>query len=176
MNLHECYDYKNQLMSDLLTDDKVLELLDAGVLKQNADQLVYEVVYPYEYIPETVEYGHTFICCDVDVQIPNRRIIGDTQLFYTPILYVWVFTHKSKLRLPTGGVRTDELVSAIADRINGSMYYGLGEMQLYSVKRFAPIVDFQGKVMAFTTREFNHTNTHTSSGSRPIPSNRKRGV
>lgn len=176
MNLHECYDYKNQLMSDLLADDKVLELLDAGILKQNADQLVYNVVYPYEYIPETVEHGHTYICCDVDVQVPNSRILGDTQLFYTPILYIWVFSHKSKLRLPGGGVRTDELVAAIADKINGSMYYGLGEMQLYSVKRFAPIIDFQGKVMAFTTREFNHTNTHTSANSRPIPSNRKRGI
>lgn len=173
MNLAEVYDYKNQLMKDLLTDKRIVELLDSGVLFQNADQLVYKQVFPYEYIPDTVEHGHTFICCDVDVQVPNTRVLGDTQLFYTPILYVWVFTHKSKLRLPEGGVRPDAIVAEIANKINGSHFYGLGELQLYSAKRFAPIIDFQGKALSFTTREFNHLNSSVSG--RPIPSNRKRG-
>lgn len=181
MNLQEFFDYKNQLMSDLLTNERIVDLLDHkvdknGVLIQNADQLVYDIVYPYEYIPETVEHGHTYICCDVDVMVPNSRNLGDTQLYYTPILYVWVFTHKSKLRLPEGGVRTDALCAEIASQINGSHYYGLGELQLYSVKRFSPIIDFQGKAMAFTATDFNHTNYHNTAAAKPIPSNRKRGV
>jgi hypothetical protein len=171
MNLHDFYDYKNQLCKDLLTNERIVELLDKGVMMQNADRLMYDVVYPFEYIPDTVEHGHTFICCDVDVQVPNGRELGDKQLFYSPILYVWEFTHKSKLRLPEGGVRTDELAAAIADQINGSRFYGLGQLQLYSAKRFSPIIDFQGKALAFVAREWNHPYNPKQA----IPANRKRG-
>ncbi len=106
-----------------------------------------------------------FICCDVDVQ----RSVNKT--FLLPVLYVWVFTHKSKLRLPEGGVRTDKLASEIAKAINGSRYYGLGELDLYSAKRFAPITDYQGKVLTFQATDFNR---FTPSG-KPVPSNRKQG-
>ena len=82
-----------------------------------------------------------------------------------------MFTHKSKIRLPEGGVRTDKLCSEIAKAINGSRFYGLGELDLYSVKRFAPITDYQGKVMMFQATDFNRF----SPSGKPIPSNRKTG-
>ena len=75
------------------------------------------------------------------------------------------------MRLPEGGVRVDKLCSEIAKTINGSRYYGLGELDLYSVRRFAPITDYQGKVMSFQAKEFNR---FTPTG-KPIPSNRKIG-
>jgi len=166
MQLEEFFDYKNQLMQDLLTNQTIVRLLsDDETVIENPDSLVYSQVHPYEYIPDTVEHGKTFICCDVDVQ----KSLNKTYLI--PVLYVWVFSHKSKLRLPEGGVRTDRLVSEIAKAINGSRFYGLGELDLYSVKRFAPINDYQGKVMTFNATEFNR---HSPTG-KPVPSNRKNG-
>ena len=163
--LDELFDYKNQLMADLLTREDIVALIDETVELKNAKKLVYKQVFPYEYVPDTVEEGKTFICCDVDIQ----KAVNKTYLL--PTLYVWVFTHKSKLRLPEGGVRTDRLVSKIAGAINGSRYYGLGELDLYSVKRFAPMTDFQGKVMTFYATDFNKLHNPT----KPIPSNRKKG-
>ena len=86
-------------------------------------------------------------------------------------IYIWVFSHKSKLRMLEGGVRVDKLVSEISKIINGSRYYGLGELDLYSVKRFSPIMDYQGKVMMFQATEFNRP----SPNRKPVPSNRKKG-
>ena len=166
MQLDEFFDYKNQLMADLLTNKAVVRLLcDDGKIVEDPQDLVYTQVHPYEYIPETVEHGQTFICCDVDIQ----RSLNKT--FLLPVLYIWVFTHKSKLRLPEGGVRVDKLVSEIAKQINGSRDYGLGELDLYSVKRFAPITDYQGKIMMFQAKDFNRL---TPTG-RSVPANRKRG-
>ena len=91
--------------------------------------------------------------------------------FLIPVLYVWVFTHKSKMKLPKGGVRVDRLCSEIAKAVNGSRYYGLGEMDLYAVKRFAPVTDYQGKVMTFQAKDFNRV----SPTGKPVPSNRKTG-
>ena len=163
--LDELFDYKNQLMEDLLTHKDIVALIDDTVELKNAKKLVYKQVFPYEYVPDTVEEGKTFICCDVDIQ----KTVNQT--FLLPTLYVWVFTHKSKLRLPEGGVRTDKLCSKIAGAINGSREYGLGELDLYSVKRFAPMTDFQGKIMTFTAKDFNRLHNPY----RPIPSNRKKG-
>lgn len=166
MHLEEFYDYKNRLMEDLLTNADIVRLLDDNFRTTDTpEKLVYTQVFPHEYIPDTIEHGQTFICCDVDIQ----KSVSKT--FLSPVLYIWVFSHKSKLRLPEGGVRTDKLCSKIAEAINGSRFYGLGELDLYSAKRFAPIADYQGKVLTFHAKEFNRT----SPTGKPIPTNRKSG-
>lgn len=165
MQLQEFFDYKNQLMEDLLTNEDIVRLIDNTVALQNADSLAYTQVFPCEYVPDTVQEGKTYICFDVDVQ----RAADKT--FLSPTLFVWVFTHRSKLRLPEGGVRTDKLCSEICKAINGSRKYGLGELNLYSVKRFAPMTDFQGKVLTFYAKDFNRV----YDGKKYTPENRKRG-
>ena len=165
MQLQEFFDYKNQLMEDLLTNSEIVRLVNDTVTLENAEALAYTQVFPCEYVPDTVEHGTTYICFDVD----SLESVNKTYLL--PTLYVWVFTHKSLLRLPEGGVRTDKLCSEICNAINGSRMYGLGELNLYSVKRFAPMTDYQGKCMAFRAVDFNKQ----FDPNRPTPSNRKRG-
>lgn len=163
MYLEEFYDYKNKFVEDIVTNETIVNLLDGEFTKDGQKKLVYSQVFPYEFIPDTVEEATTFICCDVDIQ----EVIDKTYL--VPVIYVWVFTHKSKLRLPTGGVRTDKICSEIAKEINGSRFYGLGETNLSSVRRFAPMSDYQGKVMTFRTTEFNRL----YKSDKPMPKNRK---
>lgn len=164
MQLEEFFDYKNQLMEDLLTREDIVGLIDEDIKIEDATTLAYKRVFPCEYVPDTVEHGATYICFDVDIQAS----VGKT--FLSPTLYVWVFTHRSKLRLAEGGVRTDKICSQICKAINGSREYGLGELNLYSVKRFAPMTDFQGKVMTFHAKDFNRQ----FDPNKKTPSNRKR--
>lgn len=167
MQLSDFFDYKNQLMEDLLTNEEIVKLIDAGgVTTENAGELAYSRVFPCEYVPDTVQDGYTFICFDVDV----TRV--DDKTYLSPMLYVWVFTHRSKLRLPEGGVRTDKLCNEICKAINGSRKYGLGELNLYACKRFAPMTDYQGKVMMFTCKEFNRLHDNNKF----TPTNRKRAT
>lgn len=166
MLLDEFYDYKNQLMEDVLTTESIVKLLSEGNdYNIPAIDLAYKQVFPFEYVPETIEHGQTFICFDVDIQK------AASQTYLLPVIYVWVFAHKSRLRLPEGGVRTDMLAAEIARKLNGSRMYGLGTLDFYSSKRFAPIADYQGKVLTFHAVDFN---TPKPTGQR-IPSNRKTG-
>lgn len=164
MNLHDLYDYKNQLMKDILTDPSIVELIDDDVPIEEAYQMAYKNVYPLEYMPETIHDGRTFVCFDVSVQ----QSVSKTYLL--PTLYIWVFVHRDKLRLPEGGVRSDAICSAICDKINGSREYGLGELELYSVKPVQIVTDYPGKVMTFHCAEFNVQHDPN----RYTPSNRKR--
>lgn len=165
MYLQEFFDYKNQLMEDLLTNESIVRLLDEKIPMDKTRELVYSQVFPLEYVPETVQDGKTFICCDVDIQKAQNK----TYLY--PTLYIWVFAHRSKLILPNGGgVRTDKICSEIAEAIDGSKMYGLGELELYSVKRFAPMTDYQGKVMTFSAKDFSKV----YNPNKEVPANRKR--
>ena len=166
MQLQELFDYKNRLMHDLLTNKEIVRLVDPTVedVRYAYEKLAYKRVFPYDYIPETIEDAGTYICFDVDIQ----KVMGKT--FLNPTIYLWVFSHKSILRLKEGGVRTDMLCAEIAEAINGSKYYGLGELDLYSVKRYAPISDYQGKIMMFTAKDFNNP----SPSKHQTPSNRKK--
>lgn len=150
MQLQDFYDYKNQLMEDIITTPEIVELIDdSKKFEGHPEDLAYSRLFPYEYMPETVEDGHTFICFDVDVyEAPNKT-------YLEPVIYIWIFSHRSKLRLPEGGVRVDKLCNEICKKINGSRKYGLGELRLYSSKRFAPMTDFQGKCLTFHATEFN---------------------
>lgn len=165
MQLDEFYDYKNQLIEDLLTNENIVKLVNDKFTVENSYELAYTQVFPYEYVPETAQEGKTYICCEVDIQK------ADAQTFYYPIIYVWVFAHKSRLRLPEGGVRTDKLCSEISKTLNGSRMYGLGKLDLYSVRRFAPMTDYQGKCLVFHAKDFSKQ----FDPKRPVPSNRKTG-
>lgn len=68
MNLQELFDYKNQLMKDLLTNETIVKLIDEDATLETAKSLAYNVVFPAEYIPYTAEHGKVFICFDVDIQ------------------------------------------------------------------------------------------------------------
>ncbi len=162
MALEEFFDYKNKFMRDLCCNKDIVALItDKKNSKVPNHTLAYSQVYPYEFVPETVDNGQTFICFDVDI----AEVLNKT--FYIPILYVWVFTHKSKMRLPTGGIRTDILASKIDEMLNGSRFYGLGELDLRQVGRFSPITDYQGRVITYCAKDFNRI------GSKQPPSNRK---
>lgn len=116
-------------------------------------------------IPETVSEATTFICFDVDI------LSAPSKTFYMPVLYIWVFTHKSNLRLPKGGLLLDQLSIEISKMLNGNRFYGLGHLRLNSAQRFEPTTDYLGRALVFAASDFNRM---TAGGK--TPSNRKRGL
>lgn len=164
LGLDEFFDYKNQLINDMLTNEVIVKLIaDGNDRPMEASELMYSQVFPYEFVPDVTEHGQTFVCCEVDI----KEVIDKT--FLVAAVYIWVFTHKSLIRLPEGGVRTDKLASEITKVINGSRDYGLGELELQSVRRFSPIGNYQGRILTFYARDYNRL----SPTNKPVPKNRK---
>ena len=163
MYLDEFFDYKNKLMKTLCNNKEIVRLVtdNSSAVVPNKD-LPYTQIFPFEFIPETIDDGMTFICFDVDI----AEVIDKT--YYVPVVYVWVFTHKSKLHLKEGGVRTDKLAVEINKELSGSRYFGLGELDLSQVGRFSPITDYQGRVLTYYAKDFNRL-----SPSKKPPSRRK---
>ena len=51
MQLEELFDYKNQLMKDLLTTESIVRLIDDKIDMSDAKSLAYTQVFPCEYVP-----------------------------------------------------------------------------------------------------------------------------
>lgn len=149
MSIKAFFNYKDQFMEDILTNPRIVDLITEGNPPDDPRDLVYRQVFPYEHIPEAVEHGQTFICVDVDLTKSH-----DSTYIY-PVIYVWVFTHKSLMSISTGGVRVDEICSEIDEQIKGSYEYGMGKLDLYSSRRFAPMTGYQGKCLMFQAKDWN---------------------
>ena len=54
-------------MHDLLTNEKIVNLIAPDIEFEDAESLAYKQVYPFEYIPEVIENGYTYVCFDVDI-------------------------------------------------------------------------------------------------------------
>lgn len=166
MYLNEFYDYKNKLVEDIITNETLVHLINEDIGMDESESLVYSQVFPYEYVPETINTDNTIICFDVDIVSTQKR---DSRYIYYPVIYIYIMCHKSKLRLPEGGVRMDEICSEIDKTIDGSLHYGLGELKLDYVKRFSPMTNFNGKVMAYNAKDFSRQYEKN----RDVPTNRK---
>lgn len=166
MQLEEFYDYKNLLMEQLCCDPEIVRAVtDNDKAAVPNHDLPYYQVFPFEYVPETVNDAKTFICFDVDiVSVPNKTM-------YIPVIYVWVFAHKSRLRAKEGGCTLDKMAAAVNRLLNGNRYYGLGELKLDSVRRFTPVTDYLGRVLTFYAKDFNRKWTKPD-----IPVNRKERI
>lgn len=169
MQLEELFDYKNHLVMELCSNPEIVKLVtnnaDADVPNHG---LPYEQIFPFEKVPDTETDGRTFICLDVDIRsVPNST-------FYVPVLYVWVFTHDSNMRMREGGVLIDKLAAEVDKMLNGSRCYGMGKLKLDSVDRFIPINKFMGRVLVYRTVDIN--TTADIRRAKRVPANRKDGV
>ena len=150
MELSELPNYKNQLMKEFCCDANIVHLLtgneEAAVPNHG---LPYTQMYPFAYVPETVDEARSFLCFDVDiVSVPNET-------YLVPVVYVWVFAHKSNLRMEGGGVLIDQLVQEAHRILNGSWNYGLGKLKFDSCRRFTPINGYLGRVLTYYALDFN---------------------
>lgn len=166
MELQEFYDYKNRLMMDICSNKDIVKLVTGKENPAVPDKtLPYEQVYPFQFIPETENNARTFVCFDVDILYSRQT----NKTFYYPVIYIWIMAHKSKMRTKNQGVLIDAISSEIDHMMNGSRFYGQGELELGPVSRFIPTTDYLGREMVYYARDFNR-----SPGMKPIPAYRKK--
>ena len=117
--------YKKTLMQVICTSTPIVNLmkLDSDSADITGRDMRYNRIYPYNYVPLTIETAQTFICFTVTAPNVKNNIIADLRLTF------YVFTHQDLMRTENG-MRTDLLVHEIDKLVNGSTKYGLGKVEL----------------------------------------------
>lgn len=149
-NLAEFTEYKNTLMEAICTSDSIFNLLklpsDNPSLR--CKDLRYVRIFPYNYVPLTIETAQTFICFTVTAPNVGKGIISDF------ILTIYVFTHQDLMRTKEG-MRTDLLVTELDKLLDGSTKYGLGKVSLKACDVMqVPSRGYSGLYVMYSVKDF----------------------
>lgn len=149
-NLEEFTTYKNTLMKAICTSTAIVDLLKiaSDPVTITGRDMRYKRIYPYNYVPLTIENAQTFICFTVTAPNIKKGIINDLRLT------VYVFTHQDIMRTDRG-MRTDLLISEIDKLLNGSTEYGLGKVELKACDVMqVPCQGYSGLYSVYTVQDF----------------------
>ena len=128
--------WKDQIMSELSQDDRIIDALGLNP-DESPDDLVWVRLYPHYYIPQTEDDVKTYILVEID--IPERRLRygseHDTTIWIYPTIVFYVLTHQEDMRLDMvgeSGTRMDYLAELIEDKYQGRDDFSVGTLQLKS--------------------------------------------
>lgn len=152
-NLKEITAYKAKLMEVICTSTSIANLLHVteGNVLYGKD-LAYKQVFPYSYIPTVTEHAQCFVCFNVNVPSSKNNVIKDIQIT------IYVMCEKKLMRMTDGsGIRIDLMASEVDKLLNGNYSFGLGEMELLSMREFVPIDGYYGNEIRYHVKDFNRS-------------------
>lgn len=150
-NLQEITLYKDRMAQAFCTSSGLSDLLqlDNSPIVVGKD-LMYARVFPYAHVPNVSEEGQSFICFDIDVPTVQSDIIKTVQI------NIYVMAHQNIMRLPENkGMRIDVMASEVDKIMNGSTQYGLGTVELMSMRGFTPITGYYGRELKYRVKDIN---------------------
>ena len=143
---------KDKLMQKILLSEQVVKLIDDKQYNTvPAIGLKYKKVFPYAYIPQTVDDAGSFICFQANISQVKTDTVCDIQLS------VYVLCQCSVIETPQG-CRHDLLADAVDDLINHSREFGIGKVTPYyrdPVTTTIPNYDYVCRKLMYTITDFN---------------------
>lgn len=161
-NLNVISDMKQTVLRALLSNADVVKILRNRCNVITPDMgLRYTQVFPWMYVPETVEETKTYIGMKVKTRHPHN---GAARVFE---LTIYVMCHKELMRMNSevcgqlgldaedSGSRVDVLMDKIDYILNGSEEMGFGKMQLIDSDEYKPSEKFHGRYMIYQVDGWN---------------------
>ena len=123
-NIIKC---KNEAIARLVESDEVIRAMGNDDIEEN-DEAVYKYIYPYLYIPFTIEGAHSFIC--MKVIMTGRQ--GANDLFGNYQVIIWVIVNQKIMQMEGvgGATRLDYLADQVERLFAGSEAFGTKKLQL----------------------------------------------
>lgn len=152
-NLEELTLYKNKLMQSFCTSKELASyLMVEGEPVLFGQNLPYNRVFPYAHVPQVKDEARSFICFEFEVPTVKNNIIKTIQI------NVYAISHQNLMRLPDGGgMRIDAMASEVDKILNGSSDYGLGTVELMSLRSFNPITGYYGRELKYKVLDINRS-------------------
>ena len=161
MNLEEIGSFKNKVVSKLINDENILDVLlgDVDNIEDPETALLGKdgsgkggCVFKYEFVPDTQENSKTFLCVEVVPEETN----GDSITSMT--IYVFAYCSKDIMqtyrRKGQAGTRVDILVSDIDKILNGNAEFGIGPLEWMGSSIYKPALPYYGRMLVYRVGTF----------------------
>ncbi|ALS22308.1 hypothetical protein [Paenibacillus naphthalenovorans] len=156
--LKELTKYKNTIIERLVGNQNICKAVfyqDRSFLEKPdvaPEQLLYENIYPYNYIPENADnlsVAKTYIT----ISITDYRKAGSIK-FKAGNIFINVITHKDLFRTDYGFLRTDYLISEIDDLFEGKRGVGIGTLEFMGAKEITINEQYMGAYLHYRPVDF----------------------
>lgn len=123
--------YKKKLMSSIVNSPELISLINESYIEDgecvNADELIYEQIFPYYYIPDTQAESLAYVIMKVNTLDIRNKIYNKAEV------YICVISHQDIMKVKRGGgTRIDLMGEVVEELFNGRDDFGFGEMELLS--------------------------------------------
>lgn len=145
-------EWKDKAISMILGDDEILSLFEKS--DEELEDIVYNNIFPYGYIPETQTNVELYITLEASVPKMLFR-----QVWEHPFLTIKLICHQDKMRLHKAGVsanRLDYLSTLIDKLLNGTEGWGFGELSLVSNTEYNLSAVYKVREMIFQGQDLNN--------------------
>ena len=144
-NIIKC---KNEAVAKLVASDEVIKAMGNDDIDEN-DEAMYKYIFPYLYIPYTIEGSHSYIC--MKVIMTGRQSVND--LFGNYSVIIWVIVNQSLMQMDGvgGATRLDHLADIVETIFAGSEAFGTKRLQLVSNTEDDLDTRHRARKLTFTT-------------------------
>lgn len=152
----EIIEYKNKIASALLGNDEIVKTVFEVIPPEKAadfespDDLLYQYIFPFDYIPETIQEVGCYICYEIEVPKVSRV----NYFFKDIVLNFNIICNQKTMRTSYGATRTDYLSHLIELLFNGREY-GYEKLELVSSVPGHVSQVHRSRTLRFTTLETN---------------------
>lgn len=127
--------WKNQIMTELQSDDEIIAALGLNS-GEDPDDLVWTRLFPHFFIPKTESEVRSYIMCEIN--IPEKRSrYGDSNssIWVHPQIVFDIVVHQEDMRIDLvgeSGTRMDYLSELVEKKYEGASGFGVSPLRLKS--------------------------------------------
>ncbi|MEX3625189.1 hypothetical protein [Viridibacillus arvi] len=145
---------ESEKLSKLLFYNRPDALFQPDLDEEQKQNLLYEKVFPYRFVPDPVENQGTFLTLGVNGFRRNQEGYTIYDDYQAGEIYFYFFTHVDLMKT-THGVRQDLILGELDRLFDGNTGIGMGELKLrYVTELWMHNNKFGGYTVAFTVVDF----------------------
>ena len=145
--------YKRKLITSIVNSPDLITLVNDDYVEDgecvNSDDLIYQQIFPYYYIPETQTEAQSYVIMKVNGLGIKNKIYNKAEV------YICVVSHQERMQAKGGGTRIDLMGEVIEELFNGRDDFGFGEMELISNIESEVNTTHRCRILRFMVEDFN---------------------
>ena len=162
-------DLKQAILTELVNDEALFYAINSSEITdfKQANKLIYNNIFPFHQIPETIIKANTFIT--IQVHVPKTHMRSRT--WVAPNLEIWIYSHHSHMKvdnIPKVSDNRNDYISMLLDKkFNGRTTIGnskndennlhlFGKLDLVSNIEGATAKEYLCRQMIFETKDLNN--------------------
>ncbi len=156
-HIDQLVDYNQRVVNKILTAQPVMALIANAPsldMESEASAEWEEHVLDHAWIDDTVQEAGAFVTVDVDIPEMSSGTIKEMRVYVEVLVSKTYMPLSPSLFKGCKGNRRDNIVRQIDLLINGSYDFGIGRLDLKSIRTVTTANKFAGKLMTYEVSDF----------------------